>query len=391
MTEFEIYSEKSITHRFFKHSHVLTLLQKLDKNLFRIEEVGQSFQNRSINLVRTGKGATKVFLWSQMHGDEASATMALFDLFNFLSATDQNLLRQHILENCTLYIMPMVNPDGAEAFTRRNAQNIDINRDFNKQQSPEGILLRRMRDEISPEFAFNLHDMGMMWSVGNTGNPAAISLLAPQYDMQGSINEIRRKAMQVVSYINKKLQPIIPEHIGRWTDDYEPRAFGDNFQAAGSSTILIESGSYKNDPEKQYIRELTFAAILAGLEAVATQAYADESTESYFAIPDNEKRHFSMILRNCNISLDSKIYQADMGLIAEESLNKGGLPVSYSYIVEDMGDLTGFYGYEEIDAAGFKLILTRKPELKEPADFILTDGANSLLTFEAGKLTSRTI
>ena len=39
-------------------------------------------------------------------------------------------------------MVPMLNPDGAERFQRRNAQGIDINRDALLLQSPEGLRSR---------------------------------------------------------------------------------------------------------------------------------------------------------------------------------------------------------------------------------------------------------
>ena len=36
---------------------------------------------------------------------------------------------KRILSALTLYVVPMLNPDGAERYQRRNAQNIDLNRD----------------------------------------------------------------------------------------------------------------------------------------------------------------------------------------------------------------------------------------------------------------------
>src|SRR3954468_18142299 len=48
--------------------------------LFRMEKVGDSVEGRSINMLQAGSGAFPVLLWSQMHGDEATATAALFDL-----------------------------------------------------------------------------------------------------------------------------------------------------------------------------------------------------------------------------------------------------------------------------------------------------------------------
>lgn len=70
-------------------------------------------------------------LWSQMHGNESTATMALFDLFNFLEGKgDQyDTFRQLLNSQLRLKFIPMLNPDGADVFKRRNALDIDLNRD----------------------------------------------------------------------------------------------------------------------------------------------------------------------------------------------------------------------------------------------------------------------
>ena len=76
-----------------------------------------------------GRGPFKVLLWSQMHGDEPTATSALFDLFEYLYRHRAEDPAARILDALTLHAVPMLNPDGAEKFTRRNAQGIDVNRD----------------------------------------------------------------------------------------------------------------------------------------------------------------------------------------------------------------------------------------------------------------------
>ena len=98
-------------------------------------------------------------MWSQMHGDEPTATMALMDLFQFLQKKDEfDSLRQVLLSKLTLHFIPMLNPDGANRFTRRNMQGIDINRDAMRMQTPEGRILKRIRDETKADWGFNLHD-----------------------------------------------------------------------------------------------------------------------------------------------------------------------------------------------------------------------------------------
>lgn len=386
---YDSFLEGHISDRFFKHSELLKLLERVSSNeKFGLRQAGLSAKGLSINLVKFGTGHCRVFLWSQMHGNEATATMALADLFNFLSLNDSfNELRSTISQNCTLYILPMVNPDGAEVFTRRNAMEIDINRDFNKQQSPEGKLLRSLLDEIQPHFGFNLHDQSTLWSAGNTGNPATISLLAPAYDEDLSINHVRQKAMQIIVAINSYLQKTIPRHVGRFDDEYEPRAFGDNFQAAGTSTILIESGGLVNDPEKQYTRKLVFSAILVGLLSISEQSYLQEKQEDYFLIPENKKSHFHILLRNCKLEINGIPYTTDIGLNADERINDNFHSVTYTYLVHEVGDLSGYFGYKELDCGSFKLILTKKLKYEDPADLILQDGLTTLLSIENGRVT----
>jgi len=390
LENYQSFEEIQIKDRFFKHNLICDLLDSItNKKVFRIEEAGLSTMGRSINLIKWGNGPCRVFLWSQMHGDEATATMALADLLNFLA---QNGIFNEIIDsldkNCTLYILPMLNPDGAELFTRRNAMEIDINRDFHRQQSPEGRILRKLRDKIHPHFGFNLHDQSTLWSAGKSGNSATISLLAPAYDEELSINLVRQKAMQVIALMNKELQKNIPGSVGRFDDEYEPRAFGDNFQAAGTSTILIEAGGFYNDPEKQYIRKIYFKAILAGLISIAEESYLNVNNEEYFLIPENKKLHFDLLLRNCNLQKNGIPYMTDIGLVAVEKINDDMQSVSYTYVVNELGDLSQYFGYEEFNCQYFSTTEIRSLKIDEPADIIIQFDVNILLTIENGTLTN---
>lgn len=390
MENYQVFEEKRIKNRFFKHADLLKILNRLKKNTdFNINEAGLSTNGRSINLITWGKGPKRIFLWSQMHGDEATATMSIADLLNFLSQPGQfQQIRDLLAEKCTLYILPMVNPDGAEVFTRRNAMDIDINRDFHKQQSPEGRILRRLRDEIKPHFGFNLHDQSTLWSAGNTGNLATISLLAPAYDEKLSVNTTREKAMKVIAMMNSAIQENIPGQVGRFNDEYEPRAFGDNFQAAGTSTILIEAGGYYNDPEKQYIRKIFFQSILSGLISIADESYVKAKTKNYFSIPENKKLHFHILLRNCKLEKNGIPYKLDIGLCSEERITKDARSVKYTYMVSELGDLSDYFGYEEMNCDYFTLSEKTKLKIDEPADFTVHYDTNILIKLKNGVLTN---
>ena len=157
-----------------KHSHVA-----------RMEEVGRSSEGRELFLVSVGSGSEKILLWSQMHGDEPTATSSLLDIIDFIGKRSQEPWVSDVLEKYTLLMIPMLNPDGAERFQRRNAQDIDINRDARDLVTPEGQTLKAVRDRYEPFLGFNLHNQGTMTTVGDTGKVATIALLAVAMDVPG--------------------------------------------------------------------------------------------------------------------------------------------------------------------------------------------------------------
>lgn len=355
--------EQSLTKRRFKHRDIVPLIEKLP---FAVEKIGKSFEERDIYQIKMGSGKTKVLLWSQMHGDEATATMALFDIFNFFQSKSDGFdaLRSKILENCTLYYVPMLNPDGAERFQRRTATDIDMNRDALRFQTPEGALLKKLQDELRPEFSFNLHDKNTKYSAGASGKQATVSFLPTSFNYAKDWNPARTRAMQVICGMHEALQQFIPGYLGRWNDDHEPRAFGDNIAKWGSSLILIESGGYKEDTEKQFIRKLNFVAILTGLQAISEQSYTKFELKTYEAIPNNDRYLFDLLIRNAEFVQNGKTIIKDIGINLSEKNINNATDFVVSSVIEDLGDLSTFWGLKEIDAKGLKVSLLKEyPEV----------------------------
>ncbi|GAA4411483.1 hypothetical protein GCM10023187_37400 [Nibrella viscosa] len=372
-----IYKEAALTHRRFKHQDMLPLLNQLTSQpVFQLSQVGESVEKRSIHQVKAGNGPAKVLLWSQMHGDEATATMAIFDIFNFLQGKNDGFdeLRASILSKTTLYFVPMLNPDGAERFQRRNALDIDLNRDALRLQSPEAILLKNLQQTLQPLVGFNLHDQSPRYSIGKTGKQAAITFLATAYDENRSLNPVRERSMRLIVGMNRVLQQFIPGQVGRYDDEFEPRAFGDNIQKWGTTLVLIESGGYANDPEKQYLRQLNFVAILTALKAIADQSYEKETIDEYSAIPENGKQLFDVLIRNAQVNYNGASFKVDIGINRyEENADQSQRtirPFFYRSVIEDIGDLSTFNGIEELDATGLQVFPARiyPKTLKTTAD-----------------------
>ncbi|WP_224999950.1 M14 family zinc carboxypeptidase [Cesiribacter sp. SM1] len=379
--QYDNFKEERLSHRRFTSSELEVLIKELENDSrFTVTKAGESVEGRPIYLVKLGWGPKKVLLWSQMHGDEPTATAAIIDLFNFFQSDEDDVfdsLRQNILQNTTLYFLPMLNPDGAARYQRRNALDIDLNRDAQRLASPESQLLKNIRDSLQADWGFNLHDQNPRYAAGPKGPAATIALLAPPVDDAGTVDNVRRPAMQMVVKLNEVLQPFIPRGVAKWNDDFEPRAFGENMQRWGTSTILIESGGYPGDPEKQEIRKLNFVALLAAFQSIATGSWQQESIIDYDKIPENARFFYDLVVRNAQLEKDGFLYTADVGIdrnerelrqpelgqpelgqpeLGQPELRQPNQPLFYyESSIEDLGDLSVFQGFEELNAKGLRL------------------------------------
>ena len=118
------YKEERLFHRYITNKHIEPLLEDLTK-FISVETIGTSVLENPIYGLKIGNGDKRILMWSQMHGNESTTTKALFDLLNTLCNSNSKL--QYILEACTVYIIPILNPDGALAYTRINANKADLN------------------------------------------------------------------------------------------------------------------------------------------------------------------------------------------------------------------------------------------------------------------------
>lgn len=353
--QYENYRNTAFSQPRFSFAHFSRELESLKgKPGLEIDSSGASVEGRAIYKVRIGTGPVRVMMWSQMHGDEPTATMALFDFLNFLTANDNfNPVREKILSGISLLIIPVVNPDGMERYKRRNAVEIDINRDALRLESPEAALLMNSFLEFKPDVSFNLHDQMPRYTAGFTHRSAVISLLAPSFNYEKELSPNRVRAMQICAHINNVLSYFVPGHIARYTDEFEPRAFGDNFQKLGSATVLIESGGWKNDPDKMYIRRLNFLAYVSALLSLAENRTEKIPLTDYKKIPINQKFLFDTLLRGLTVTVNDSFFKADIGINYNELPANGNYGIKITSTIEDAGDLSVFYGYTDYNMEGF--------------------------------------
>ncbi len=295
--------EDSISGRWITLTDIEPLYFDLQNSKIETKIIGESEQQRAIYQLKFGTGEKRILIWSQMHGNESTGTKAVFDFLNFIKRFPDHEITQAIVNNCSITIVPMLNPDGAQAYTRVNANNVDLNRDAVELQAKESKLLRKILEEVNPQFCFNLHDQRTFFGVEGTTNTATISFLAPSEEETRKITEGRKETMNVIVAMNKLLQEIIPNHIGRYTDEFYPTATGDNFQKIGHNTILIEAGHFPDDYDREEVRKYNFYALLQGIYHISINNDFS-SYQDYLAIPNNIKNFYDVIYRSKNNEKD---------------------------------------------------------------------------------------
>ncbi|CAN5596943.1 hypothetical protein BH23GEM10_BH23GEM10_10890 [soil metagenome] len=331
-----------------RHSEVWSVLSPIAAAAphIEMEQVGRSAHGRAINLIRAGDGPVRVLFWSQMHGDETTATRALVDLFNYIAHADDARVRNW-RERLTILAVPMLNPDGAEPHQRRNMLGIDVNRDARYLSTPEGRTLKRVQERWQPQFGFNLHDQNPRSRVGNTSRLAAMSLLAPRPDEDGTPTPGYIRARHLTAHLAGVLGPLAGAHLTQYDDSYNARAFGDGMQTWGVSTVLIESGGWRGDESKHYLRSVNFVALVSALDAIAGETYRSADVAWYTDLPRNGRSVNDLLVHGGSIVLPGlEPYRGDIAINAPAV----GGPADFE--IADIGDLTGVEARDTIDATG---------------------------------------
>jgi hypothetical protein len=337
--------------RRFGHSTYWSALDPFLGGALDVTVAGFSAEGREIRRITYGSGPTTVLLWSQMHGNESTASMALADIVRFFHDRPDHPVARRIAEGATIHMIPLLNPDGAERFQRRNAQGIDVNRDARRLQTPEGEALKAVRDELEPEFGFNLHDQSARYRVGSSDRTVAIALLAPAFNEAKDVDAKRRRAMQVASLLVDATQPLVGGHIAKYDDTYNPRAFGDLMGAWGASTILIESGGWRDDPQKQHLRKTNFVGILAALDAIATGTYASYDPGVYDRLQFNGNSLPDLLVSGGTVVVAGlRPLEADIVINYDRPLLREGGRIT------DIGDMLGVEAQDTLDVSGLYII-----------------------------------
>ena len=367
---FNQYKEETIQGRYITLDSIGPLLQKLNTN-DQLKIIGKSVLGKPIYSYEIGEGKTKIFLWSQMHGNESTTTKSLFDFLNVLHSGSE--LAQQLLNAFTFCSIPMLNPDGATLYTRVNANKVDLNRDSQELTQPESKLLRAIFESFKPDYCFNLHDQRTIFGVNTTGKPATLSFLAPSYNEEREINESRLHAINLIASINEVLQEYLPNQIGRFDDSFNINCIGDMFQYLGVPTLLFEAGHFADDYEREKTRKYVFMALIASFKTLSENVIVSNGIDIYLNIPQNKAVFYDFIYKNIKINYDGIEKITNFAAQYKEELIEN--QICFNAYISEIGNLDGYFGHFEYNAkeALYKDDFDNIPKLDQKADFYLNN------------------
>ena len=322
--------------------YFLPLVQSLPQDNYTFSYLGSSVQNRSIYGLQLGHGKLKILAWSQMHGNESTSTRALLD---FLKSPDLD----QIMKGVSLYIIPVLNPDGLEAWTRVNANAVDLNRDALELSQPESIILKEVLEFYEPDLALNLHGQRTFYGLENSVLPAQLSFLTPSGDENKSVTKSRLQSMSLINVVIEQLSEIMGAGIGRYDDSYNPNCWGDHCQALGIPTVLFEAGHSGEDYSRDQVKGFYVESLKIVINAAKNfENYAESTKSAYFDIPEINRSYCDILIRNFN----SNGKPVNLAVMYHEELVEGNLffiPMLYA-----INDSTILYGHKTVDLSSHK-------------------------------------
>lgn len=118
------------------------------------------------------------------HGDEKSTSESVLATADYLLREgSSNSEVKSLLERYSVYLLPIMNPDGFAANTRGNADGVDVNRDYsfpgrddtNSFKEPETQLIKSLQDSVQFQSAITYHSgtLEVIWPWCYTGDAPA--------------------------------------------------------------------------------------------------------------------------------------------------------------------------------------------------------------------------
>lgn len=332
-------------NRYFKYSKFEKCLDEIlnrpKNSTWQKSVMGKSVLGKSIYGLNFGTGKKRVLIWSQMHGNESTSTRALIRLLDsdFFHQFEQNL---------ELYIIPVLNPDGGDLWTRNNANNVDLNRDAVELSQPESKILRTAIDNFKPDFCLNLHDQRTIYGNEEGTLPAQFSFLAPAGDPQKTITDSRLKAMDLINSMVEAMN-LESAYVGRYSDDFNINCIGDYCMSRDIPTVLFEGGHAGQDYNREAACQLYITALKVALKELSSGSLLsnqEDILKRYESISSIAQSYTDILLTNVP---NAKGSRQDLAIMYREVIDQDQL--HFVPVITDINQKQVKNGHRVMDAA----------------------------------------
>jgi hypothetical protein len=193
--------------------------------------------------------------------------------------------------------------------------------------------------------------------------------LAVAYDKPQTENDGRKLTRKLCAVIRESLEPFASGQIGRYDEDFEVRAFGDNLTLWGTPVVLIETGAFPAATPDPFLVRMNFVAIISALDSLATGSVDKADAKRYDSLPKNESKGLYILVRNATVVAGTgvKPFTADIGISGVRRVRTvaGERQVYMQTSINDIGDLRTYAGLRTIDAGGLVAAPLWNPDLRE--------------------------
>ncbi|MDH3216052.1 MAG: M14 family zinc carboxypeptidase [Candidatus Krumholzibacteria bacterium] len=266
--------------------------------------VGYTPEGRPLYIAKLGSGPERMWIQGRIHGDEPYGNDACLEIIKSLLGSGRR-----ILEEMTFWIIPSYNPDGSEHFWRRNANRIDLNRNWWRTggtgySEPESIAFYWAWVEFRPHYAIDIHHQGTYFVEDEDGNDTnqmtafSIGISVRQEFLEPWIWDVSR-GMAVVGYdavsklgfCNPSRYPLVNIHSAVVSSMMLGNPGPDGHDAGWkTAAMFFENRGGIGNKSRGYIIKQNVVAVHAIIDAIAYGELTFVEEERWDEIPDRGGR-----------------------------------------------------------------------------------------------------
>ena len=282
----------------------LLKMEQRGKGLLQVDSAGTTLDGRPLYIAKIGWGPVRMWIQGRIHGNEPYGNDVCLEVIKSLLSSDRR-----ILEEMTLWIVPSYNPDGGERFWRGNADRVDLNRnwwreDGNDYSEPESQAFYWAWADFKPHFAIDIHHQGTYFVEDEEGEDTnemttfSIGIpVWPEFLEEWVWDDSRRMAVvgydavKDLGFCNPTRYPLINIHTAVISSMMLGNPGPDGYDAEWeSAAMFFETRGGIGNKSRGYLIKQNVVAVHAIIDAIAYGELMSADPDRWDEIPDRGRR-----------------------------------------------------------------------------------------------------